>query len=116
MAKGWTKKLSELAIKIGEETHTVNDDGDMLSKDEVLVRQIWNEALGYEERTVNDKGKEKVVKHKPQKWAKELLWNRREGGILGVGQQSESGGITAAEQVRDLSKARLNKLVDDDAE
>jgi hypothetical protein len=112
MAKGWTKKLSELAVKIGEETHQMNADGEMLSKDEVLVRQIWDEALGYEERTVDDKGKEKIVKHKPQKWAKELLWNRREGGIQAA--LAETGeGITAAEQVRELSKARMNKVTED---
>lgn len=107
MAKKWTKKLSELAEEIGKETHTMTPGGDMLTKDEMLVRQIWDEALGWTEKTKDDKGNDKEVKHKPQRWAKELLWSRREGAIPSAA-PDDGGQHTAAKEVGELARNRLN--------
>jgi len=111
MAKVWTKKLTELAVQIGEEIHTINNDGDPVSKDETLVRQVWLEALGHAtmEDDPKNPGQKKEVHHKPQRWAKELLWSRREGGVPAA-MPDDSGRMTAAEEVRALSTQRLNKL------
>jgi len=105
----WTKNLTELLQKIGQETHTLTNDGEPRTKDEALIRLLWDTALGYEEVTIDDKGKQKLVKHRPQKWALELIYSRREGGIAGA-TPDEGGRRTAAEEVRELSKSRLNKL------
>lgn len=103
----FTKELTELLHKIGAETHTMTESGDMLTKNEVLIRLLWDTALGYEEKKKDDDGKETVTVHKPQKWAIELVYNRKEGGIAGATPDA-SGGISAAKQVRTLANKRLN--------
>lgn len=109
-AKPLPKNLIDLVKSVGKEVHTINNDGDPVSKDEKLIRLLWDIALGYEEKVEDDKGKQKVIKHKPQKWAMQEIISRREGGIPApvsdVGER-----MTAAKQVRDLVKQRLNNLV-----
>ena len=104
-----TKNLSDLLKKIGSEVHTTTTGGDVYTKDESLIRLLWDTALGYEERSRDDHGKEKVVKHKAQRWAMELIYNRREGGVIGA-LPDDSGQLTVVDQVRGLATARLNKL------
>ena len=105
------KNLIELVKVVGKEIHTIDNGGNPISKDERLIRLLWDTALGYDEKTVDDEGNEKVVKHKPQRWAMQEIISRREGGIPAaasdVGQR-----MTAAKQVQDLVKDRLNSLVD----
>jgi hypothetical protein len=105
------KNLIELVKVIGKLTHTVDNDGKSITKDECLIRLLWDTALGYTERTLDDKGVEKEIKHKPQRWAMQEIISRREGGIPAaasdVGQR-----MTAAKQVQDLVKDRLNSLVE----
>lgn len=106
------KNLTELVKTVGKEVHTIDNDGAPISKDERLIRLLWDIALGYDEQTVDDDGNKKVVKHKPQKWAMQEIIARREGGIPAP--QSDVGNrMTAAKQVRELAKGRLNDLVKD---
>lgn len=105
-----TKNLTTLLKQIGQEIHDCSMDGEPVTKDEALIRTVWNKALGYKEVVRNDKGVEKEISHKPEKWALELIYNRREGAVP-VAQQEDSDRITAAKQVSDLAKDRLNKKV-----
>jgi hypothetical protein len=106
--KGFTaKNLNSLLKKVGAEIHDVNVDGEVVSKDEALIRTLWNQALGYTERVKNDKGEEIEKKHAPQRWAIDLIYTRREGAVP-VAMADVEGRITAAEQVGELAKDRLN--------
>lgn len=109
--KGFTPtNLNKLLKEIGAEIHDANVDGDVVTKDEALIRTLWNKALGYTERTRDDKGVEKEVKHKPERWAIELIYLRREGAVPTV-QGEDQNRITAAKEVSQLAKDRLNRKV-----
>ena len=104
------KNLTDLVKLIGKEVHTIDNDGVPISKDERLIRLLWDIALGYEETTRDDDGNESIFKHKPQKWAMQEIIARREGSIPAPA--SDVGNrMSAAKQVRDLVKNRLNGLV-----
>jgi hypothetical protein len=113
MAAKFTKELTELLNKLGDETHTMDNDGVMVTRNESLIRLLWDTALGYTEEVEiesgKDKGERKMIKHKPQKWAMELIYNRKEGGLAATSDSNE-GGISAAATVRELTKARINRL------
>ena len=108
MAAKFTKNLTDLLNKVGSETHTVDNDNTPITKDEALIRLLWNTALGYIEKTMDDNGKEKTKKHPPQKWAMELIYNRKEGGIAGISEPGKRG-TSARKRVSDLAKKRFNK-------
>lgn len=112
-APKFTKELTELLNKIGSEAHTMNNDGEVITKNEALIKLLWDTALGYTEMAMVESGKDKgtmrEVKHKPQKWAMELIYNRKEGGLANTSDVNESG-ISAAKQVRQLAKDRSNKM------
>lgn len=110
-SKGFTaKNLNSLLKKVGAEIHDMNVDGEVVSKDEALIRTLWNQALGYTERIKTDKGEEIEKKHAPQRWAIDLIYTRREGAVP-VSKAEADGQITAAEQVSELAKDRINKKV-----
>lgn len=103
-----TRSLNTLLKKLGQEFQTVDDDGAPVTKEEALIRQLWNTALGYEETTRDDVGVETTIRYKPQRWAIELIYNRREGAIP-TSMPEVSGRLTAAETVSELATERLNK-------
>lgn len=113
MSVKFTKELTELLNKIGGQAHTMDNDGEVVTKNEQLIRLLWDTALGYKEQVMvesgKDKGQMRTVVHKPQKWAMELIYNRKEGGLANTSDVNESG-ISAAKQVRQLAKDRLNKM------
>jgi len=98
-----SKYLRALAVEI----ETVDDNGDPITKAAALAALVWRHALGFEEATNPDKP-DKKVKHKPETWAIELLYNRIEGKIpLAV---VEDSGRSLTDKVSDLGVARLNSL------
>lgn len=103
-----TKNLNSLLKSIGVEIHEVDVDGEVVTKDEALIRTLWKYALGFTERIKNDKGEEIEKRHRPERWALELIYNRREGAVpTAIAEDSDR--ITASEQVAELAKERLNK-------
>ena len=113
MAVKFTKELTELVNKLGDTAHTIDNDGVVITKNEALIELLWNTALGYKEQVMVEKGKDKgktqEVTHKPQKWAMELIYNRKEGGLAAVADSGDSG-MTAAKTVRQLVKDRLKRI------
>lgn len=109
MAKLNKKNLMKLVVEVGGEVSLdhFNDEGDTITKDEALVRLLWKNALGFVETTIDDKGNEKQVVHKPNKWAVEMIAKAR--GIVAVDESSRPK-KTAAKNVREMAKNRLNKL------
>jgi hypothetical protein len=104
-----TKSLNKLLEQIGAELHS-NTDGTGVTNDEALIRTLWKKALGYTEVVADKEGEEREVRHKPERWAVELIYLRREGAVPTV-QGEDRHRMTAAEEVSTLAKDRLNRKV-----
>ena len=102
-----TVQLTKLIKQIGNEQHTIDDEGRSLTKIEVLARLVWDKSLGYTEK-IPETGEE--TRHSPDKFFISMLWDRLEGKVPTVGKESEDGKKTVADRVGDQAKERLNKL------
>ncbi len=103
------KALSKHLDAIGQEAHTITADGTQVTKEEALARLLWDKALGYTETIRDDNGTQKEIVHKPESWALEYIYERKEGKAPPAIADS-SGGIRAADKVRQLAKERLNNM------
>jgi hypothetical protein len=104
-----SKFLTEIAT---EETEVIQDPncGDrMASKAEALARNIWRDALGYTETTVEDVDGKKVTherKIRPDRSCVQLIWDRLEGKV-GTDDDMKGHGLSLAERVGEVSKKRI---------
>lgn len=103
------KLLTSELRKLGTEAHDMEPDGTPLTRAECLARLIWRRALGWEERTRDAEGNLKVKQHPPESWAMQFIWERTEGKAPNAISE-DTGGRTAAQTVRELTKDRLNRL------
>lgn len=116
MAKALPAKLSTRALtrhlhELGAEAHTVADDGTILTREEALARLLWDKALGWEEVTRDEDGNVKRIKHKPESWAIQYIYERREGKAAAATVE-EDNRIRTSERVRELARDRLNRLAE----
>lgn len=95
--------------KLASEVHTIADDGTQITREEALAAMIWRQALGWKEVTRTDEGNRKEVIHPPVAWCQQFLFERMEGKAP-IATVDETGGIKAADKVRELAKARINSL------
>lgn len=100
-----TKHLRELAADI----HDMTAEGDVLTKGQALARLLFQKALGYTEKKIDDEGKESLVVHKPEAWAIQLIYDRIEGKIPQAVVEDETR-VKAAERVRELATQRINAV------
>ena len=103
------KELTKLLRELAAEAHTITDDGAVVTKGEALVSLLWQQALGYTERRVNDEGAVEETIHRGAPWAQQLIYDRMEGRVPQAVADDETR-LTAAKQVRELAKNRLNDL------
>lgn len=103
------KALTKFLGDLGQQVHTVDDDGNPITREAALAQLLWNKALGYEEKIRDDNGTEKVKKHPPESWAMQYIWERREGKSVPMIAENE-GGIRASDKVRALSRERINAM------
>lgn len=94
------------------EAHDMTVEGDLVTKGEAIARLLIQKALGWEEKTKDDEGKELLVYHKPEAWAIQLVYDRVEGKTPQAVTEDDVR-IKAAERVRELAKQRLNGLTDE---
>lgn len=100
-----TKELKKLAVEVVE----MDEGGSPLTREQVLARMIWRQALGWTEVVRDDNGNKKEIKYPPVAWCQQFLFERVEGKAAPV--QAEAGQkITAAEKVSELARERANKL------
>lgn len=104
-----TRVLTRHLTELGQLAHTVDDNGRPISREEALADLLWNKALGYVEQVRDDEGNQKSVVHKPEAWAIQYIYDRREGRAV-ISVAEDEGRVKAAEKVRDLAKARINSL------
>ena len=100
-----TDKLRELAAEV----HNMDPDGTMVTRGEALATLLFNKALGYKERIIDDDGDEAEIVHPPEAWAINLVYDRLEGKTP-VAIQEDTGKIKAKDKVGDLAKKQLNAL------
>jgi hypothetical protein len=103
-----SKYLRALALDV----ESINDDGDPITKAQVLAALVWKHALGYKEM-VHRKNKDGVMVdeeevHGPDWRAIETLYNRIEGKIPVAVVEEQGRSLT--EKVSELGKARANSL------
>lgn len=103
------KALTDELRKLSSEVHTISDDGSPITRAQILAGLIWRMAIGWEETTITEDGNRKTVRHPPVPWAMQYVFERTEGKAA-IAVQDDVIKISAAEKVRELSKARLNKL------
>ena len=104
------KKLTEYLEEIGQEIHDASfadTDGVLrpIMKDELLAREIWKRALGYEEESQNADG---TVSHRvfqPDPKAQAFIFERREGKFI---TPPEGKGATLLDKISALTKMKLN--------
>jgi len=103
-----TKEVTKFLRELAAEAHTISvEDGAVITKGEALARLLWDKALGYVEKKMDDEGNETEIPHEPASWAIQLVYDRMEGRVP-QSITEEAGGMTAAERVSEMSKRRLN--------
>ena len=116
MATKINRQLGDYLEKIGCEIHdqSYTDAHGVIrpiTRDEALARQIWKQALGYEEETTNADG---MVVHRvypPDPKMQQFLIERREGKAI-VKSSDENEGASLLDKISELTKQKIN----DDAE
>lgn len=104
-----TRALTRHLTEIGQEAVTIDNEGRPITREEALARLLWDKALGYVDQVKTDEGAMKDVIHKPESWAMQYIYDRREGRAV-VSIAEDEGRVKAAEKVRDLAKARINSM------
>lgn len=116
-----TDKLRELMASV--HTTRLNDEGgvDMISKSERLAELIADRALGWEEtvdvpdKKVSGRTVSTVVRHKPEKWAIVMVYERLEGKTpMAVADVQDTPKV--ADRVSDLAKKSVNALTEEETE
>jgi len=105
-----TKALTRYLNEMGALVHTVDDEGNPISREQALADLLWKKALGYTEMGRDDDGNRCEVVHKPEAWAMQYIFERREGKAPAAVQTEDADRIRAADKVRELARERLNKL------
>lgn len=104
-----TRNLTKHLNVLGMEAHDVLPDGTPMSREEKLARLLWDRALGYEEETRDADGNRKTIKHKPEAWAMQYIYERKEGKTTPAPQEDNQR-IKASDRVRELAQERLNQI------
>jgi len=115
------KLLSKFIREIANEIHddpvikAKGEDAVMVSKAEAIARYLFKIALGYEEsEDVFDKTGKKTgirpIKHKPDKWAINLIWDRLEGRTGAADLKGSHDKAKLVDKVSAQGKKRLDQI------
>lgn len=99
-----TTELKRLAQLI----HTMDDEGNPLTKLQALSKMVWDKALGY---TIEDPQKDTKTEYKPERWAICLLFERLEGKVALADKDSKERPL--ADRISEAGKSKINKLTSD---
>ena len=98
--------LSRYLRALAQEIHTVDKNGDPLSRAAALAELVWKYALGFTK--LAEKPDEKDQQIPPATWAIELLYNRIEGKVMTAPPDDQGHSLT--DKVTELGRARANSL------
>jgi len=105
------KQLTEKLAKLADEAVTIADDGTPITRAEALADLLFKKALGWTETRVDDEGNRKEVRHKPESWAIQLIYERLEGRVAQQ-QVEEAPRRKAKDRVSDLARKRASRLAE----
>ncbi len=113
-----SKFIKEIASEICDDPviKAKGEDAAMVTKAEAIARYIWKVALGWEEtEDIHDKDGKKIgikpVRHRPDKWAINMIWDRMEGRVGQADAKAGSDKASLAEKVSEQGKKRLSQIV-----
>jgi hypothetical protein len=107
-----SKAVTRHVRELGEQADQIVEElGEIVTRNQALAMLIWKMALGYEEKIPDpdNEGKTILVRHKPERWAIEMLYDRQEGKTP---QALDDGGgkMSALDKVSEIATRRLNAL------
>lgn len=113
-----TERLRELMAEV-HDSH-LGDEGEltMVTKGERLAEILVERALGWDEVTIEETDipgaiREKTVKHKPERWAIEMCYDRLEGKTPQA-LTDETVGLSATDKISELAKRKINTLTEEE--
>ena len=106
-----TNTLTRYIRKLGEEMHTVNDEGETLTRFQALAQLVWDRALGFTEE-IPETG-ERVI-HKPDKGFIGVIFDRTEGKVAQAAPVGGKKKASLADRIGEQTKARLNRIAKSD--
>ena len=113
------QKLSDYLKSIGQEIHDrgyTDDEGVIrpITKNEMLGREVWKRALGYEEEIANADGSVIHRTFLPDPKAQSFIFERIEGKVV---TPTEETSIVLLEKIGEIARNRINaaaeEIVDD---
>lgn len=107
-----SKAVTRHVRELGEQADVLVEElGEVVTRNQALAILLWKVALGFDEQIPDpdNPGKTILVKHKPEKWAIEMLYDRQEGKTP---QALDDGGgkMTALERVDEILVHRVNAI------
>lgn len=101
------RELTQHLRALAAEAITIDNNGNVVTRGEKLASDLWERAIGYESKDPKDP--DKIVKHAPEAWAIQLIYERMEGKSP-TALPDEAGGMKVTDRVDELHKDRLNQM------
>lgn len=105
------RRLTQHLRELAEQVETFDEEGNTLTKGQVLATLLFKKALGWTERIIVKGEDDKVIHHKPEAWAIQYIWDRIEGKAP-LAEPDVKQTLTAASRVDELVKKRINSFTD----
>jgi hypothetical protein len=102
-----TVEITRLIRERGNEFHTVDDEGNPLTRLEALALLIWKKALGWTE--IDGKTGTETV-HSPERGFITMIYDRLDGRVAPAVADSGKKKATLSDRVGEQSKRRLNQM------
>ena len=106
-----TVEITRLIRERGNEFHTVDDDGNPLTRLQALALLVWKKALGWTE-TDPKTGTETV--HSPDRGFITMIYDRLDGKMAPAVADTGKKKATLSDRVGEQSKKRLNSLAQEE--
>lgn len=105
-----TVEITRLIRERGNEFHTVDDEGNPLTRLQALALLIWKKALGYTD-TDPKTGAETI--HSPDRNFVAMIYDRLDGKMAPAIADRGKGKATLSDRVAEQSKRRLNQMAEE---
>lgn len=102
-----TVEITRLIRERGNEFHTVDDDGNPLTRLQALALLIWRKALGWIE--MDPKTGTEII-HSPDRGFITMIYDRLDGKMAPAVADSGKKKATLSDRVGEQSKRRLNQM------
>ena len=102
-----TVEITRLIRERGNEFHTVDDEGNPLTRLQALALLVWKKALGWTE--VDPKTGTEIV-HSPDRGFITMIYDRLDGKMAPAVADTGKKKATLSDRVGEQSKRRLNQM------